>query len=204
MPRPPAWTMSLLFLVALTWPGAPHSAPAKSSSPPSEDHYRLKLVKVYDREGWGQPVEAYRFLIPADWKVEAWARWESGNIGCPDNLIDAGVRALAPDGVTAFEVFPAQDWTWDDDPTARQSSDRSRCTCSSWAPVPVAIHECRTGQQLSFFAGLSFRVSAKEYNRPAWNRCRKSRRPGGVYFERQPELQPGCRVERGLEADGTS
>src|SRR5215831_14073318 len=59
--------------------------------------YRMKLIKVFDREGWSQPVEAYRILIPSDWNVDGWAHWRQGSIGCPDNIVDAGLRAVAPD-----------------------------------------------------------------------------------------------------------
>jgi hypothetical protein len=32
------------------------------------------LIKIFDREDWSEPVEAFRFLIPSDRKVDADAR----------------------------------------------------------------------------------------------------------------------------------
>jgi len=81
----------------------------------------MKLIKVFDREGWSQPVEAYRILIPKDWKVDGWAHWRQGSIGCPDNIIDAGLRAVAPDGITGIEIFPPFSWQWVQDPPMRQA-----------------------------------------------------------------------------------
>lgn len=99
----------------------PQAMGATDSSPAAAGSYRMKLVKVYDREGWSQPVEAYRILIPSDWNMDGWARWRQGSVGCPDNIIDAGVRAIAPDGVTAFEIFPPYNWQWHQDPQMRQA-----------------------------------------------------------------------------------
>jgi hypothetical protein len=99
-----------------------YSAHARTEASPSAvGSYRMKLVKVYDREGWSQPVEAYRILIPSDWKIDGWVRWRQDSIGCPDNIIDVGARAIAPDGVTGFEIFPPYNWQWVQDPQMRQA-----------------------------------------------------------------------------------
>jgi hypothetical protein len=113
----------LIFFSLLPLLGATASSSSARSDDPAAaaNPYRMKLVKVFDREGWGQPVEAFRLLIPSDWKVDGWARWRLGTIGCPDNIIDAGVRAIAPDGVTSFEIFPPYSWQWVQDPQMRQA-----------------------------------------------------------------------------------
>ena len=108
--------------VFLTGTGKSMVAEARPVGPAlSGSSYRMKLVKVFDREGWSQPVEAYRILIPSDWKVDAWVHWRQDTVGCPDNIIDAGIRANAPDNVTSFEIFPPFSWQWVEDPQMRQA-----------------------------------------------------------------------------------
>ncbi|HWA16845.1 MAG TPA: hypothetical protein VG817_10455 [Gemmatimonadales bacterium] len=85
-------------------------------------HYlRMKMVKVMDTQGWGQPVEVARILIPSDWKAEGGANWVSGMTRCPANIIQVNWRAVSPDGLTGFEIFPTYAWSWSDDPLLQQS-----------------------------------------------------------------------------------
>ena len=116
-----------LLALGLAWPLAQAAEPTgtlavflTSTPPASQPAYRMKLIKVFDREGWDHPVEAYRILIPSDWQAEGWTRWRAGSIGCPDNIIDAGFRAVAPDGVTGIEIFPPFSWQWVQDSALRQ------------------------------------------------------------------------------------
>ena len=38
---------------------------------------RMRMVKIMDSQGWGQPVEVARLLVPSDWKVEGGVNWVS-------------------------------------------------------------------------------------------------------------------------------
>jgi hypothetical protein len=52
--------------VVLADGGKSTSAQARFDNPTlSGSSYRMKLIKVFDREGWSEPVEAFRFLIPS-------------------------------------------------------------------------------------------------------------------------------------------
>jgi hypothetical protein len=93
---------------------------------------RMKMVRVMDREGWGEPVEAFRLLIPSDWKTEGGVRWVS-DLGCPPNIIQLQFRATAPDGVSGIEFLPSYTWTFSDDPMMQnilqqQAQNRMGCT----------------------------------------------------------------------------
>jgi hypothetical protein len=88
--------------------------------PSAADYVRFKMARVMDNTGFGQPVEAMRLLVPADWKIESFVRWRQDRIGCLYMLVDVGLRATAPDGITALEAFPAYYWQWYDDPVNRQ------------------------------------------------------------------------------------
>lgn len=81
---------------------------------------RMRLVKIMDSQGWGQPVEVARLLVPSDWKTEGGVNWV-GNMGrCPQNVIQLRWRAISPDGFTGFEILPQYGWVWSDDPTQQQ------------------------------------------------------------------------------------
>jgi hypothetical protein len=87
----------------------------------AEHYVRMKMVKILDSQGWGEPVEVARLLIPSDWKSQGAANWSQGMTRCPANIIQVGFRAQSPDGLTAFEIMPAYVWSWSDDPLLQQS-----------------------------------------------------------------------------------
>lgn len=70
-------------------------------------YYRLKLVRIVDNQGFGQPVEVAHLLVPADWRTEGGVQWDNRQIRCPANIIQIHFRAIAPDGVTGIEVAPS-------------------------------------------------------------------------------------------------
>jgi len=107
---------------------------------------RFRLVRVLDETGWERPVEAFRFLVPSDWRVQGWAKWNIEGTGCPGKLIDAGMWALAPDGVTGIEVMSPDAWKWVEDPQVRtmqqqQEASMKQLTGSyacAWSPYLTA------------------------------------------------------------------
>jgi hypothetical protein len=95
---------------------------------------RMRLVKIMDSQGWGQPVEVARLLVPSDWKVEGGVNWVAGQGRCPQNTIQLRWRAVAPDGLTGFEILPQYAWVWSDDPTQQQlmhNSAQSNLACDA-------------------------------------------------------------------------
>lgn len=102
---------------AATPPTARATAPKPSGGPA---YQRMKLVRVMDTEGWGQPVEALRMLVPVDWRPEGGVRWTQGQFGCPPNIVQALWRATSADGTTGIELLPSFTWQWADDPQMQQ------------------------------------------------------------------------------------
>ena len=100
-------------------------------------HLRFRLVRVFDQNGFEQPVEAYRFLAPSDWQVQTWLRWRPEIVHCPANPIDGGARLVAPDGITGMEFFPPAVWQWMDDAQSRQIIMQGGQGCP-WNPVLTA------------------------------------------------------------------
>lgn len=89
-------------------------------TPKAGGFQRMRLVTLMDNEGFGQPVEVFRLLIPSDWRSEGKVFWDPQQTRCPSNIIQIRFQAVAPDGVTAFEVLPSYGWQWTDDPQGQQ------------------------------------------------------------------------------------
>ena len=64
--------------------------------------YRMKLARIVDEQGFGQPVEVARLLIPADWHPQGGVHWDSRQIRCPMNIIQMQFRAMAPNGFSGI------------------------------------------------------------------------------------------------------
>lgn len=135
-------------------------------------YYRLRFVSAVDQEGFGQPVEAFRLLIPSDWRANGWARWEP-NINCPANIIDVGFQSSSPDGLSGFEIFRPYSWQWTDDPmmqqTLRQAEGTMWGSCPLGQPVRAAnflqqtlIPQRRPGAQILNVEPLADVAQAEE------------------------------------------
>lgn len=143
----------LLLLVISIWQWIPADAataaenksqPAGKTVTKGTDFQRMKLVRVMDREGWGEPVEAFRLLIPSDWNTEGGVRWVS-DLGCPTNSIQLLFRATAPDGVTGIEFLPNYTWASSDDPMMQsiiQQQSQKRLGCA-FGPVVGPVEYLR-------------------------------------------------------------
>src|SRR5882724_2684489 len=100
-------------------------------------YYRLKEVKIMDTQGFGQPVEVARLLVPADWRAEGGVNWDQTQLRCPMNIIKIQFRAVAPDGVTGIELSPGYMWQSASDPNTLQimrQQAASRTGCDVGAP----------------------------------------------------------------------
>lgn len=116
----------LLYLTAafsaLTFNGMAAQKPNLNvaGEPPQGRCYRLRLVKIMDEQGFGQPVEVARLLIPTDWRTEGGVQWDSSQIRCPLNIIKLQFRAVAPDGLSGIEFSPGYMWQASNDPMMQQ------------------------------------------------------------------------------------
>lgn len=143
----------LLTLILSIWicfpalaakPVETRAQPAKKADSQSADYQRMKMVRVMDREGWGEPVEAFRLLIPSEWKTDGGVRWVS-DLGCPNNIIQVQFRATAPDGTTGVEFLPSYTWASSDDPMMQniiQQQAQSQAGCA-FGPVAGAVEFLR-------------------------------------------------------------
>ncbi len=79
--------------------------------------YRMKLARVVDQRGFGNPMTAMTLLIPADWQFQGNVTYGDG-VGCHPNMVRLSFRATSPDGRLAIELFPGNASMWADDPPA--------------------------------------------------------------------------------------
>jgi hypothetical protein len=87
-----------------------------SSTKSEESSIRFRTFKYVDAQGIG--IEAFRVLIPSDWKFEGGVRWRLDNPGMPAT---AGFRIYNPNGAEELEVFPNQAFFWTNNPTLLQT-----------------------------------------------------------------------------------
>jgi hypothetical protein len=124
-------------LLASNEPSTPAAAHGSASG--SGHSYRMKMAKIVDQGGFETPMVAATILIPADWQSQGATTW---NIKDKCNTIQTTFRASGPDG-RAYEVFPAYNWAWADDPTflrqsAAQTAQFGAHACDVIPPVGAA------------------------------------------------------------------
>jgi hypothetical protein len=68
---------------------------------------KFKSFSYIDKEGTG--IEAFKMLMPSDWKFEGGIKWILDNPGMPAY---ASFKVHSPNGKEEFEVFPNQPFFW--------------------------------------------------------------------------------------------
>jgi len=121
--------------VLLLASGAPATVGAQATR--SAPIMRMRVVKIMDSQGWGQPVEVARLLVPSDWKAEGGIQWTQNNGRCPQNIVQARWRAVSPDGLTGIEILPQYSWVWSDDQMQQQTMQRSAASNLACDAVPL-------------------------------------------------------------------
>jgi hypothetical protein len=98
---------------------------------------RMRVVKIMDTQGWGQPVEVLRLLVPSDWRIEGGVTWAQNMTRCPQNIIQARWRARSADALTGFEILPQYAWVWSDDQLSQQTMQSSAASNMACDAFPV-------------------------------------------------------------------
>ena len=93
-------------------------APSPAGGDPQGHSYRLKMAKVTDAQGFERPMTSVTMLIPVDWQSQGSTTW---NVKDRCNGIRTTFRAAGPDG-RGYEIFPAFNWIWADDPRPLQQT----------------------------------------------------------------------------------
>ncbi|MCC7501249.1 MAG: hypothetical protein IT229_01885, partial [Flavobacteriales bacterium] len=124
---------ALAFMACSNSPSQPGEAEAQGSGKTyteGTDYLVLKRVRAMDPSGLAQPVEAYSVLVPRDWVADGGITWNIGG-PCPIEVVHNRFSAKSPDGDYQFDLYPTQQWDWNDDPQMRyalQDPAQRRCT----------------------------------------------------------------------------
>jgi len=140
---------------------------------------RLRPHTFYDRQGWGQPVEAFSMLLPSDWRVRGEVVWKggSGAPSCMNSDAQLILEARSPDGLWGFDILPAPTLYW----LAVQQS--------AAGPYQIDLNQTMVRPQLQKWAS--------EYHRPG-SVCRVTPSTGAAALLQEavlPVWRPQSRIQ---------
>ena len=85
-----------------------------------KDYVVLQRVRLFDENGFGQPIEAMSYLVPRGWRTEGGVRWKSVN-ECRGEIVQAQMSATSPDGAIEFRLFPIRSFSFHQNQMMQQS-----------------------------------------------------------------------------------
>jgi len=91
---------------------------AMDNSITNEEYTQFDRIRIMDKMGFSQPVEAFSLLVPKDWKVDGGILWNQPGSPCAGTNL--GLRASSPDGKYSFEIMPNFMWGYTTDPQVAQ------------------------------------------------------------------------------------
>lgn len=108
------------------------------------DYFKLIRFRLNDQQGFGQPVEAASFLLPADWKTSGGIQWNQ--VRCLTDMIQSSVHAVSPDNRYEFFVLPIAQFDWCDNPQTRQAMQNGDVglSCQIAEPADAASYISNT------------------------------------------------------------
>jgi hypothetical protein len=168
----------------------------KSGTPAAQKPaVRFKTFSCVDRSGTG--IEAFRMLIPAEWRFEGGVTWRLDNPGMP---AVAGFRVSNPAGHEEFEVFPNQPFFWTDNPMLRQMFPPGSRYFGNEVRPPVGPVEALKKIALPRFRGKGQRLKVvREEHLPELAKAL------GAGVQRQPGISAaadGARIRIEYQRDG--
>ena len=86
----------------------------------ADDYTYFERVRVFDRQGFDVPVEAFSILVPKDWKVNSEIEWISPQNSCAGTYIK--LTASSPDNRYSYEILPGYNFSWNTDPQLLQTN----------------------------------------------------------------------------------
>ena len=91
------------------------AAPSTGAGPAAPRAIRFRTFRYIDRKGMG--LEAFRLIMPANWRFKGGIRWVLNRPGLP---AEGRFTIKSPHGPEALEAFPAQPFFWTTSPLTRR------------------------------------------------------------------------------------
>ena len=111
---PTAETTIICQYCGTTLIAQPGSGPSGEASPQLIRGMRLKMTTCADPQVTG--LEVFRMLMPVGWQSQGGCSWALDNPGMPGTI---SFRIWNPQGAEGFEIFPAMNFVWNNNPMAR-------------------------------------------------------------------------------------
>ncbi|HRN79135.1 MAG TPA: hypothetical protein PKY29_03935 [Ferruginibacter sp.] len=109
---------------------------AKSPSEDTAEFLQFDRVRIQDKKGFAQPVEAFSLLVPSGWQTTGEVIWVAPGQTCAGNNIH--VRAADAGNQYVFELYPSVTWSHTSNAQLQQFQEMQ----------PVSAH-CYYGQPLN-------------------------------------------------------
>ncbi len=106
-----------------------------------KDYFLLKRFRVTDSKGFNQPVEAFSFMLPANWQVKSDIQW-NGASKCMVEILQASMNASSPDGEYELIMLPVTQFDWSDDQLTLDAMQRGGFvySCRLQEPMDAAAY----------------------------------------------------------------
>lgn len=140
MHKPVLASLLFFFCCSCTMRGPAATAGERSSGAGAgKDYFVLRRFRVEDKQGFYQPLEAFSFLLPEDWKLSGGIQWNSGS-KCLPEMVQASLQALSPNGDFEIMLLPVTQFDWSDDPVYLDAMQKgfNLHSCHISAPLDAA------------------------------------------------------------------
>lgn len=95
------------------------------------DYLVYERVRLLDKNGFSEPVEALSMLLPKGWTQESEIVWAKGT-GCDGTT--GWLKAKSADGKFSIQMYPSKVYGWNDEQSLNQSNNNSG-NCGSMQPM---------------------------------------------------------------------
>jgi hypothetical protein len=100
-----------------------------------KDYTEYKWARLWDKQGFNQPVEAFSLLLPDGWKHEGAIVWNAPGTTCAGT--NAWFKAQSADGRYRLDMLPNALWSWTTNPQMQQFYQNAPATSCQQFRQPV-------------------------------------------------------------------
>lgn len=112
--------------------GKPGAADGKKSDyAEGTDYLVYERIRIMDKNGFSEPVEALSLLLPKGWTQESEIVWAKGT-GCDGTT--AWLKAKSADGKFSIQMFPSKVYGWNDEQSLNRTKNNSG-NCGAMQPM---------------------------------------------------------------------
>lgn len=96
---------------------------------------------IVDRQGWGEPMDYARLLVPSGWTVRSDVVWYAGAT-CGPGVAEPVMQMISPDGLSAIEIAGGMQFM-----ITQSQNDLSRVPAELHGPMQASMAQLRASQQ---------------------------------------------------------